>query len=314
MFELPGLCFLAEGETYDQGEQAMGAFGEADNNPLPSHVSLGLGRRARRRRDRRARNLPRVLLSLCLCAVALALPAAASARPVVTVKAKIVPIPINASSPHSPTYPNTGSILGAPAALEATLSISGTEYGGFPSPLTQVVVELPFGTKLHPSGFTTCPSAVLESHEVRRCPKKSFAGPPGEVLGVVSFGNTRVQEKATVQAFFAPEGKLAFYTEGTSPASLEILTLGSLSTAPPPFGPKFTVPVPLVVTVPEAPYASVLSIKGKIGAAFKQGKKLISYGTVPKTCPKGGFKGRVELTFLSGETVTVEPVVPCPKR
>jgi hypothetical protein len=260
------------------------------------------------------RKLLPALLSLGLCAVALVAPAVASAQPKVTVRAKIVPIPIDPSSPHSPTYPNTGNMLGAGAALEAELSISGTEYTGYPSPLTQVVVEFPSGTKLHQSGFVTCPTAILESHEVSRCPKKSVAGPAGEALGVVSFGQTRVQEKATIQAFFAPGNRLAFYTEGTTPASIEILTFGSFTTAPPPFGPKVTVPVPLVLTVPEAPYASVLSIKGKIGAAYKQGKKLISYGTVPKTCPKGGFTGKVELTFLTGEKVTVLPKVPCPKR
>lgn len=261
-----------------------------------------------------ARWLKRLLLVVCLSTAALALPGAALAAPLVAVKAKIVPIPIEPSKPNSPTYPGTGNILGAGAALEATLMISGTEYGGYPSPVTQVVVELPSGTKLHQSGFTTCPTSVLESHEVQLCPKKSYAGPAGEALGVVSFGGTRVQEKATIQAFFAPENKIAFYTEGREPAVLEVLATGSFSTAPPPFGPKFTVPVPLVLTVPGAPYASVLSIKGKLGAAYKQGKKLVSYGTVPKTCPKGGFTGRVELTFLSGENVTADPTVPCPKR
>ena len=293
----------------------MGTPEEAGRSALWSHRSAGYAQRGTTRGSRRGgRGLLWALLSLCVCACALSVPAMAGAAPLVTVKAKIVPIPINPSSPHSPTYPGTGNLLGAGAGLEAELKISGTEYGGYPSPITQVVVELPSGTKLHQAGFATCPTAVLESHEVEHCPKKSFAGPVGEVLGVVSFGNTRVEEKATIQAFFAPGNKLAFYTEGREPASLEILTIGSFSTALPPFGPKFTVPVPLVLTVPEAPYASVLSIKGKIGAAYKQGKKLISYGTVPKTCPKGGFKGKVELTFLSGETVTVEPTVPCPKR
>jgi hypothetical protein len=254
------------------------------------------------------------LVFCCLALVALGLPAVATARPAVIVKAKIVPIPINPSSPSSPTYPNTGNILGAGAALESELTISGTEYGGFPSPVTGIVVDLPAGTKLHPQGFATCSTGILESHEVQKCPKKSVAGSKGEVLGIVSFGSTRVPEKASLQAFFAPGNKLAFFVEGRTPASIEILTTGGFSTAPPPFGPKFTAVVPLVLTVPEAPYASVLSIKGIIGAAYKQGKKLISYGTVPKTCPKSGFKGRVEITFLSGETVTVEPTVPCPKR
>jgi hypothetical protein len=256
----------------------------------------------------------RALTVLCLALASLALPAAALATPTVSVKAKIVPIPIDPSSPHSPTYPGTGNLLGAGAGLEATLTIAGSEYGGFPSPVTRVVIELPAGVKLHPQGFATCPTAILESHEVQKCPKRSAAGPTGEVLGVVSFGGTRVQEKASIRAFFAPGGGLAFYTEGVSPAQLEVLATGSFSTAPPPFGPKLTVPVPLVETVPGAPYASVLSIKGKVGAAFKRGKKLISYGTVPKKCPKGGFKGKVEITFLSGETATIFPSVPCPKR
>jgi hypothetical protein len=290
----------------------MSAFGMSGLKTLPSRPSIEDGRHAGRRGGGHRLVPVSVLLSCCL--MALAIPAVAPATPAVTVKAKIVPIPINPGSPHSPTYPGTGNMLGAGAALEATLKISGTEYGGFPSPVTNVVVELPQGAKLHPQGFATCPDAILESHEVQKCPKRSSAGPTGSVLGVVSFGGTRVTEKATIQAFFASGGRLAFYTEGTSPAQLEVLALGNFSTALPPFGPKLTVPVPLVETVPGAPYASVLSITGKVGAAFKQGKKLVSYGTVPKKCPKGGFKGKVEITFLSGETVTVEPTVPCPKR
>ena len=72
--------------------------------------------------------------------------------------------------------------------------------------------------------------------------------------------------------------------------------------------------VPLVETVPGAPYASVESIKIKVGAAYIKGKKLISYGTVPSKCPKGGFPAKTELKFLSGETSTASIKVPCPKK
>lgn len=292
----------------------MRAFGQYVGKHLSSRGLVGLGWSACRSHASRVGGTRGMSTLLGACLLALALPTASPAAPAVTVKAKIVPIPIDPSSPHSPTYPGTGNILGAGAALEATLSISGTEYGGYPSPVTEIVVELPANVKLHPQGFPVCPTPILESHEVQKCPKGSAAGPVGEALGVVSFGGTRVNEKATIQSFFAPGGGIAFYTEGTSPAELEVLATGSFTTAPPPFGPKLTVPIPLVETVPGAPYASVLSIKGKVGAAIKKGKKLISYGTVPKTCPKGGFKGKVEVTFLSGETVTVSPTVPCPKR
>jgi hypothetical protein len=250
----------------------------------------------------------------CLTIVAVGSPAMAQAAPKVTVKAKVLPVPINPASAKSRNYPKTGNILGAGASVETTFQISGTEYGGFPSPLTGVTVYLPAGTKLHPQGFATCSSAILESHEVQNCPKKSIASPKGEVLGVVSFGKTRVREKASVQAFFTSGGKLAFFTEGKEPASIEILSTGSFSNAPNPFSKKLTAIVPLVLTVPEAPYASVLSIRIKVGAAFMKGKKLISYGTVPKKCPKGGFPAKTELKFLSGETSTASIKVPCPKK
>jgi hypothetical protein len=250
----------------------------------------------------------------CLAIAAIGLPSAAGAAPTVTVKAKILPVPMNPASAKSKSYPKTGNFLGAGASVETQFKISGTEYGGFPSPLTGVSVYLPAGTKLHPSGFATCSNAILESHEVQHCPKKSVASPKGEVLGVVAFGGTRVPEKATVQAFFTSGGKLAFFTEGRSPAVIEILSQGAFSRASGPFSQKLDTAVPLVLTVPGAPYASVLSIKIRVGAAFKQGKKLISYGTVPKKCPKGGFPAKTELRFLSGETSTASIKVPCPKR
>ena len=263
--------------------------------------------------ERRGRGLF-IATGLLVAMLTVGLPASALAAPKVSVTAKILPVLKNPASANGPTYPKTGNILGAGASVETKFTISGTEYGGYPSPLTGVTVYLPSGTKLHPKGFATCSSAVLESHEVQNCPKKSVASPKGEVLGVVSFGSTRVEEKASVQAFFTSGGGLAFYTEGTSPTLIEILSTGSFTGASKPFGQKLSAIVPLVMTVPGAPYASVFSIKIRVGAAFMQGKKLVSYGTVPSKCPKGGFPAKTELKFLSGETSTASIKVPCPKK
>jgi hypothetical protein len=265
-------------------------------------------------RGKRPHTISLLVGLVCLAIAVVSLPTAAFAAPNVTVKAKILPVLKNPASPKGGSYPKTGNILGAGASVEAQMTISGTEYGGFPSPLTGVVVYLPSGTKLHPQGFATCSSVVLESHEVQNCPKKSVASPKGEVLGVVSFGGTRVPEKATVQAFFTTGGKIAFFTEGREPAVLEVLSTGDFSGAPSPFAQKLNAVVPLVSTVPGAPYASVLSIKIRVGAAYMKGKKLISYGTVPSKCPKGGFPAKTELKYLSGETSTVNIKVPCPKK
>jgi hypothetical protein len=93
----------------------------------------------------------------------------------------------------------------------------------------------------------------------------------------------------------------------------EILASGSFKPGPG-GGPEFSAGIPLVETVPGAPYASVEFIKVKVGAAFKKGKKLISYGTIPKKCPKGGFPVKSELTFLGGVKVPVSVKAPCPKK
>ena len=85
-----------------------------------------------------------------LAATALIGPGVALAVPNVTIEAKIVPIP---------GFPHSGDKLGAGAAVESRVTISGTEYGGYPPPLIGVNVFLPSGTKLHPQGFPSCPDS-----------------------------------------------------------------------------------------------------------------------------------------------------------
>jgi len=249
----------------------------------------------------------------------LAFPAAASAtKPTVTLKAIAAPIP---------GFPHTGDILGAGTALKTEFTIKGTEYGGrFPSPLTGVTVSLPKGAKIHSQGFPTCAAALkaaeaearkeaADFEAIEHCSAKSKAGPVGHADGFVSFGSTRVEEETTVQPYFVPGGGLAFYVEGKSPSLIEIVSSGHYANAGGLFGQKLITAVPLVETVPGALYASVESIKVDVGAAIKQGKKTIYYGTVPTKCPKGGFPLKAELSFLAPtEPVTVSYKLPCPKK
>ncbi len=254
------------------------------------------------------------LAVLSLGALGLGGPAAvgASATPTITARAAIVPIPKNLRlSSGGPTWPGTGDILGAPAALEVEAHISGTEYGGSPSPVKQVKVFLPPGTKLNESGFSRCSKAILQKGGPAACPLKSIASAPGEGNGVVSFGGERVHERVSIQAFFNEGGGLIFSAIGTTPVSLEEFALSTFVNTP--TGPVNTTEVPLVETVPGALAASEEQLKIKIGAAFKRGKKLVSFGTVPNTC-HGKLTGRYEVTFYSGETVPGSVSVPCPKH
>ena len=259
--------------------------------------------------------------STCLAVLgvgaALALPSMASAAPEVTFKALAVPIS---------GFPHTGNILGAGAAFQAQFTIKGTEYFGHPPPLIGVNVQLPKGTKLHTSGFASCPVATLtELKEPEKCPKKSKAGPVGHARGFVQFGSEIVEEEVSIESFFAPGGGLSFFVQGHSPTIIEIVSTGKYINlgGSGGFGPKFIGTVPLIKTVPGAAFGSTSTINVKVGAAVKKGKETIYYGRVPKSCPKGGFPVKAEMIFakedalpeaVPGAIVTAESKAPCPPR
>jgi hypothetical protein len=280
------------------------------------------------------------LALLGLAVMALGLPASALAAPQVKVTVKILPILKDQTKPKGGVWPHTGNFLGAPASLETKFSIKGTEYKGFPAPIRKVAVYLPKGVGINTKGFPTCSIALLEAKEPERCPKGSLASPAGfapqsapqncpppkplaggagEVCGVVSLGGTRVHESVKIQAYFAPGGGLNFFVEGVDPTVIEIPFAGKFSGASGLFSRKFTAEVPLIETLPGADAAVAETTSVTIGAAIKKGGKLISLGTIPKKCPKGGFPGKGEMWFGAGpestwEEVTITTKVPCPKK
>jgi len=280
------------------------------------------------------------LVLLGLAVMALGLTSTAAAAPSVKVEVKVLPILKNQSKPKGGFWPHTGNFFGAPAALETKFKVTGTEYGGTPAPIRKVAVWLPKGVQITTKGFPTCALSTLQAKEPEKCPKLSLASPAGhapesapencpppaplaggagEACGVVSLGGTRVHESVKIQAYFAPGGGLNFYIEGVTPTSIEVPFGGAFQGASGLFGRKFVTEVPLIETLPGAPAAVAETTSVTIGAAIKKGKKLISLGTIPKKCPKGGFPGKGEIWFGAGpestwEKVTNEVKVPCPKK
>jgi hypothetical protein len=285
--------------------------------------------------------------STCLAVLGLivfGLPAVASAAETVKIKsfkAKAVPIP----KPGGGTWPKTGNCFGCGAAIEAEYVFEGSGYGILPSlpqggvpPISAVNFYLPAGTKLHPQGFGTCTEQALKNDGTEvvskgACKSTSIASPVGSAEGEVTLENEengkkfaqRVPESTTLQAFFGPNGQILFLTKGVTPIALEVIASGVYVNSAPPYGPELKTLVPAVPTLPGAPLASVKTIKIKAGAAFKKGKTLISYGTVPKKCPKGGFPIKTEVTFggmFGGEREFGVPPLkaeatfkaPCPKH
>ncbi len=251
-----------------------------------------------------------------LAATLLATTASAWATPAVTFKAKAVPIP---------GYPGTGNIYGAGAAVEVEYTITGKEYEGSPPPLSGINFYFPTGTTLHPAGFPTCAKSVLEpsGQGPGACKKASHAGPTGEVHGYVTLGGERVHENATVESFYAPGGGVEFFTVGRSPVLLEILSNGKYLHlgGGGGFGPEVETEIPLVASVPGAPYASVEYIRLKAGSARGSKRHPTFYGRMPKKgkCPKAGFRVKTEVKFaavggLPAQEVTKEYRARCPQR
>jgi hypothetical protein len=246
-----------------------------------------------------------------LVLAALALPSASRALPTVKMKAQIVPIP---------GFPHTGDILGAGADGHGEFTIEGTEYYGSPPPIIGFNFYLPSGVNVHTGGFPTCSRTTIEQVGPIGCPKGSTAA-LGNAIGFVTFGGERVEETAELSAFFAPGGGFEFFADGHSPVSLEILGnahLVNLDSAGD-TGPELIGEVPLVASVPGAPYASVRSIDVTAGAAHRSHGRSVYLARIPTKCPKGGFVVKAEAIFAENgepsrpETASTSATLPCPK-
>jgi Bacterial Ig-like domain (group 3) len=228
-----------------------------------------------------ARNAFRLAVGCAAIVLALCCAADAFAAPTVSLKPAFSP------SAH----------LGEPTALTAELKIAGTEYGGFPEPLTKLSLRLPAGTVLSSEGFATCSASVLEQKGPAGCPTHSKAGPAGSFNAIVAFGTTRIAETGTTETFFEVGGGFLLYLHAISPVSIEVISRGVFEPASAPFGPAVNFKVPLIETVPGAPDASFTALTLGLGAFYKKGPQEIGSVTVPEACPKGTLSWRADTTF-----------------
>jgi hypothetical protein len=189
----------------------------------------------------------------------------------------------NASAATLSFTPEVSSgLLGGRGSVNATLGLTGHEYGGFAAPTKEVVLRLPLGTMLSASGHPTCPETTIEP---KSCPEGSMAGPAGSGRAVVSFGNERVEEHFELFSFYAPSGGLYLFLFGRSPVSLEAAFQASI------VGNVVSFPIPLVETVPGAPDMSITELTLHLGTTYpeEEGSHLASGLTLPAECPAGKF-------------------------
>lgn len=271
------------------------------------------------------RNRPKMtaLVAWGACAMwgaAVLVPPTASAKPAVTMSATAAPIPVNPLEPHSRAWAHTGDMARAGAELEATFTITGTEYQGLPNPLRRVMIALPKGIKVTTRGFASCRPPQgnwRKTGEAPLCPQKAYAGAVSEVQGAANIAGTDLPVQFRQGAFFTSSGgDLGFWSlnvsnwlsgEGLIPATLK----------PADGGYKLTENLPSF-TAAGITDISTESITVALGAAYQQGGKLVSYLTMPTACPGSGYSVKAELSFGAGaestwETVAVVSKMSCSK-
>lgn len=217
--------------------------------------------------------------------------------------------------------------LGQRTTLNFGFVISA-EPGRVPPPLTEIELRYPtdLGIGLSGLGLATCTAQALEASGPSACSSNSIMGRGAALTGIV-LGTTAITESAPIVIVRAPSqgGHLAvlFYSEGTTPVNTRIVFPGLLLPAPAPFGGQVSIGIPLVPTLPGAPYISVLRLHttiGPIGVTYYEqvAGRTLAYQPrgilLPNGCPRGGFPFAARFSFVDGSQTSARTKVHCPKR
>ena len=236
-----------------------------------------------------------LLLAWTLLAAALIACGPASGAPMVTFKAAF-----------------SSGDLGEGATVTDDFTITGSEYGGFPLPLTELLIHLPPGLESSSAGFATCASSTIAMVGPQGCPAEAVAGPVGPITMYVAFGAQHVEEQGTVQAFFGPGGTLNFALQGHSPVAIEAVMVGTFGADNPPYGRSLNISVPQIETVPGAPHASIAALTLAFGASRNEAAGTVHSVTIPRECPRGSFQWGAQAGFGEGTNVSLLYVSSCP--
>jgi hypothetical protein len=217
--------------------------------------------------------------------------------------------------------------LGGRTTVALSFQISGPS-GAIPPALTEAEVRYPanLGFALSGLGLAVCAPPMLEAAGTSGCPANSLMG-RGEAVAELRFGAQLVSESAAISIARAPdqEGHIALllYVSGPSPVNTQILSPAQLLPASGPFGGRLNIQLPLIASVPGAPYLAIVRMSVTLGPQgltyFERlGGRTLAYRPqgilLPKQCPRGGFPFAGAFTFADGSRVTARKLVSCVRR
>ena len=215
--------------------------------------------------------------------------------------------------------------LGSPINISGTAKLTSTGET-VPSPLRSVTVYLPAGLQIDVRGAGSCTAATLQAGGPSACPADSRIGFGGGT-GALELAKEVISGPFTLDLFLAPRqsGHLVVlvYASAVSPVSEQLVVEAREVRAPKPYGLGFTVEIPLIPTLPEAPDGSVASVFltfGDSNVAYYHtvaGRRQLVHvrGVVaPARCPAGGFPYEVLASLQDGTLLTDTGTVPCPRK
>lgn len=214
--------------------------------------------------------------------------------------------------------------LGASTTVVFSFRITSPPHT-VPQPLIGIDLALPqdLGAGTSNLGLVDCNARTIVDVGISGCPPNSFVG-RGSATAVVPIGPALIHEHVQVGLFAAASKgehlEVLYGAEGVTPV-FDVLTFrGEILEGTPPYGEEIATFIPPIETLPEAPYASVVSMSSTIGP-----KHLTYYRNVhgrrtafhpeglqlPSTCPRHGFKFAAVFTFLDQATKTVHTTIRC---
>jgi hypothetical protein len=218
--------------------------------------------------------------------------------------------------------------LGHGTAVSLAIRIAAAPGAVVPPPLVAATVLYPAGVDVQLSGLgvDACVAQTLELRGLEGCPPNSLMG-RGSAVAEIPVKHQALREAAKVAIVRTVErdGHLAvlLYLYGETAISAQIVLPALLLPAAAPFGGQLAIDVPLVPSLPETADVSVGEIRLVLGPpdlVYRErvGHRLVAYRprriTLPKRCPRGGFRFAVQLDFLGGESASGATAVPCPRQ
>jgi hypothetical protein len=215
--------------------------------------------------------------------------------------------------------------LGASTSISFGFRIQSPPHT-VPQPLIDIALALPgdLGAATSQLGLANCTPHAFYEYGLGGCPPNSLLG-RATATATVPIGPALISEQVhiglTATASESNNLEILYAAEGLTPVFSMLVFRGEVIEANPPYGEEINTFIPPIETLPEAPYASVVSMRstiGPLGLTYYRHLhgRLVAYHPegidLPARCPRGGFKFAATFTFLDQATKLLHARVPCP--